>query len=255
MSPVPPPSATALSPAPFAPRFVTDARSRLPVGPPVDATPAKRPSRTAMPGRFVDLVPFEPAAHAADLYEATNGPERERLWCYLGDGPFDSRAAFDAYLARSFGGDDPLLFAIVDRTSGRTVGHASYLRIDPANRAIEVGHLLFSPALARTPGATEAMALMMGRAFDALGYRRYEWKCDVLNAPSRAAALRLGFTFEGVFRAHMIRKGRGRDTAWFSIIEEEWPARRAAFAAWLSPDNFDAEGRQRRRLAELRGVC
>lgn len=225
--------------------------SGLPIGPRVDATPARRPPRTSLHGRTVAVVPFDRSAHAEELFNGTNGPERERLWCYLGDGPFDSRAAFDAYLARWLDRDDPVLYAIVDRAGGRTVGHAAFMRIEPAHRVIEVGNVLFSPALARTVGATEAMVLMMRHAFADLGYRRYEWKCNALNAPSRAAALRLGFTFEGVFRSHMIHKGRSRDTAWFSILDTEWPARAAAFDAWLSPDNFSADGRQRKRLAEL----
>ncbi|MDC7788339.1 GNAT family protein [Rhodoplanes sp. TEM] len=224
----------------------------LPVGEPVDATPAKRPGGMPLVGRSVAVVPFDMDAHAADLYAATHGPERERLWFYLSVGPFAARADFDAYLERFLAGSDPVLYAIVDRASGRAVGHATYLRIEPAHRSVEVGHILFSPALARTAAATEAMALMMRHAFDDLGYRRFEWKCNALNAPSRRAAERLGFTFEGVFRRHLIHKGRSRDTAWYAVTDEEWPSRRAAFEAWLAPDNFRADGTQRRSLAELR---
>jgi RimJ/RimL family protein N-acetyltransferase len=148
--------------------------------------------------------------------------------------------------------EDPLFHVILDRAGEEPLGIASYLRIDPGNGVIEVGHLHFGPQLQRTPAATEAMALMMARAFDELGYRRYEWKCDSLNAPSRAAALRLGFTFEGIFRNAVVVKGRSRDTAWFSVTDAEWPKVRAGFEAWLAPANFDAEGRQRRGLAELR---
>jgi RimJ/RimL family protein N-acetyltransferase len=149
-------------------------------------------------------------------------------------------------------GDDPLFFAIVDRTTSAPLGVASWLRIDPRAGSIEVGHLHFSPRLQRTPHATEAMFLMMQRAFE-LGYRRYEWKCDALNAPSRAAAQRLGLSFEGVFRQAWVVKGRNRDTAWYAAIDTEWPALRAAFTPWLDPANFDAAGRQRTRLSDLTG--
>ena len=149
--------------------------------------------------------------------------------------------------------EDPLFHAIVDAETGKAVGIAGYLRIDPGNGVIEVGHLHYSPRLQQTRAATEAMYLLMRRAFDELGYRRYEWKCDSLNAPSRAAALRLGFTFEGIFRKAIVYKGRSRDTAWFSIVDDEWPQVKAGFERWLDPANFDAAGRQRARLAELRG--
>jgi RimJ/RimL family protein N-acetyltransferase len=148
--------------------------------------------------------------------------------------------------------EDPLFFAIVDLATERAVGWASYLRIDPPNGVIEVGHLAYSPLLQRTPAATEAMCLMMRRAFDELGYRRYEWKCNSLNEPSWRAAERLGFVYEGIFRQGVVQNGRNRDQAWFSIIDKEWPGVRAALERWLEPGNFDEEGRQRRRLGELR---
>ncbi|MCX5496874.1 GNAT family protein [Kaistia dalseonensis] len=226
--------------------------STLPVGVPVDAKPAPRPGRVTLDGRFVSVVPFDLALHGRDIFALSAGRENEDLWAYLGQGPFADYEAFAAHYAVAQTRDDPLLFAIVDKASGRAVGHATYLRIAPADRAIEVGNLLFTPALQRTPGATEAMYLMMRHAFDDLGYRRYEWKCNDLNAPSRRAALRLGFTYEGTFRQHMIIKGRNRDTAWFSLLDHEWPRANAAFEAWLDPANFDAEGRQIRRLEDLR---
>lgn len=173
------------------------------------------------------------------------------MWTYLGYGPFASLADYQAWMQIACMGDDPLFFTIMDRASNKPLGLASYLRIDPRSGSIEVGHLAYSPLLKRTAAATEAMYLMMARAFD-LGYRRYEWKCDSLNAPSRSAALRLGFTFEGIFRQATVVKGRNRDTAWFAIIDKDWPAIREAFVRWLSPDNFDAAGRQCTSLAACR---
>ena len=176
------------------------------------------------------------------------------MWTYLPYGPFDSLDTYRAWTEEMSRRSDPLFFAIIDHNSGhasgRAVGLASYLRIDPAAGSIEVGHLHYSPLLQRTPAATEAMFLMMERAFN-LGYRRYEWKCDALNAPSRAAAQRLGFTFEGIFRQAVVVKGRNRDTAWFSIIDAEWPALANAFRRWLDPANFDPQGKQRERLSTL----
>jgi RimJ/RimL family protein N-acetyltransferase len=172
------------------------------------------------------------------------------MWTYLPYGPFDSLDTYRAWTDEISRRSDPLFFAIIDRASGRAVGLASYLRIDPAAGSIEVGHLLYSPLLQRTPAATEAMFLMMEGAFK-LGYRRYEWKCDVLNAPSRAAAQRLGFSFEGIFRQAVVVKARNRDTAWFSIIDTEWPALANAFQRWLDRANFDPHGKQRERLSTL----
>jgi RimJ/RimL family protein N-acetyltransferase len=165
------------------------------------------------------------------------------------DGPFADRAAFAEALKTRQASNDPLFFAILDARSGRATGIASYMRIEPAHRVIEIGGIVLSPALQRKPGATEAMYLMARHVFEDLGYRRYEWKCDALNAPSRRAALRLGFTFEGIFRSHMIIKGRNRDTAWFAMLDSDWPARKAAFEAWLAPDNFDANGEQKQSLS------
>jgi RimJ/RimL family protein N-acetyltransferase len=210
-----------------------------------------RPPREPMQGRFCRVEPIDPERHAPDLHRANSLDADARHWTYLPYGPFESFEAYRGFVKAVCLGDDPLFFAIVDAKTGLAVGLASYLRIDPRAGSIEVGHLRFSSLLQRTPAATEAMALMMRRAFE-LGYRRYEWKCDALNAPSRAAALRLGFTFEGVFRQANVVKGRNRDTAWFSVTDQEWPARARAFERWLDPANFDREGRQRARLEDLR---
>jgi RimJ/RimL family protein N-acetyltransferase len=225
--------------------------SGMPVGPEVDASPAARPSRTVLRGRFVTMVPLDPSQHSDALYEGTHGPDPERLWFYLGEGPFVDRASFRAFLERRAISDDPLSFAIVMNTSGRAVGHAAYMRITPEHRVVEVGNIFYGHELARTAAGTEAMYLMARHAFEDLGYRRYEWKCNALNERSRQAALRLGFSFEGIFRQHMIQKGRSRDTAWFAMLDHEWPARKAAFEAWLSPDNFDTDGRQHTRLSAM----
>jgi RimJ/RimL family protein N-acetyltransferase len=223
-----------------------------PIGFPVPGwTPRPRPPRRAIAGRFCRLEPLDPARHGPDLY-AANADDDGRMWTYLPVGPFDGEAPYRAWLDAVAGGDDPLFHAVVDVAGGRAVGLASYLRIDPPNGAIEIGHLQFSPRLQRTPAATEATFLLIRRAFDELGYRRLEWKCDSCNAPSRAAAERLGFRFEGLFRQAVVYKGRNRDTAWFSIVDAEWPAVRAACERWLDASNFDPAGRQRTRLADLR---
>ena len=221
------------------------------IGAHVDATPAKSPQRTTLDGRVVSVVPLDPLAHADALFEATSGEENNSLWRYLFEGPFPARAAFESHLKQKASSEDPLAFAILDNFSGDAVGYASYMRTEPTHRVIEVGSILFTPRLQRTIGATEAMYLMARHVFDDLGYRRYEWKCNALNAPSRSAALRLGFTFEGIFRQHMIIKGRNRDTAWYSMLDSEWPKRKAAFERWLDPSNFDGKGRQKVSLSEL----
>lgn len=219
-----------------------------PVGALVDPTPAPRPSRVSLEGRHVRIVPFDLAAHGREIFEASSGAENDGLWAYMGHGPFADFATFSATYAEAAKKDDPLLFAILDKKTGRAVGHATYLRIAPQDRAIEVGNILYTPLMQRTIGATEAMYLMARHAFDDLGYRRYEWKCNDLNAPSRRAAQRYGFHFEGIFRQHMIIKGRNRDTAWFAMLDSDWPRVKAAFEAWLDPSNFDTDGRQKTRL-------
>jgi RimJ/RimL family protein N-acetyltransferase len=214
-------------------------------------TPRPRPPRIVMHGRYCRVEPLDPARHAAELHEANSLDREGRMWTYLFSGPFASFDDYRAWLEAKQGSEDPLFFAFVDAASGRAVGLGSYLRIDLSNGTVEVGHLQFSPRLQRTAAATEAMYLMMKTAFD-LGYRRYEWKCDALNAGSRRAAERLGFRFEGVFRQAIVYKGRSRDTAWYSVTDKEWPVLEAAFRAWLDPGNFDAGGRQRRSLVDLR---
>ena len=223
-----------------------------PIGPELpDWRPPPRPARTVLEGRFCRVEPLDLERHARGLHDADSLDRDGRMWTYLFSGPFASFEEYLTWLAPRPASEDPLFFAFVDKARMQAVGTGSYLRIEPANGAMEVGHLAFSPLMQRTPVATEAMYLMMRHAFG-LGYRRYEWKCDALNAASRRAAERLGFTFEGIFRQAIVYKGRSRDTAWYSIIDQEWPALDAAFRAWLDPSNFDADGRQRASLAALR---
>lgn len=214
-------------------------------------TPRSHPGREPMEGRFCRLEVLDPDRHAPALFAANRLDVDGRNWTYLPYGPFDNFEAYRAWIDETCLGDDPLFFAIVPASTGEAAGVASYLRITPSVGVIEVGHINYSPVIQRTPAATEAMYLMMRRVFDEFGYRRYEWKCNSLNAGSRAAAQRLGFRFEGIFRQAAVVKGRNRDTAWFSIIDREWPALRAAFEEWLSPENFDAAGRQRASLSAL----
>jgi len=199
----------------------------------------------------VRLEPLDPTKHGPDLFAETVGADA--TWDYLAYGPFLGRDEFVRWLEQRAPLDDPLTFAILDRTTGTARGLASFMRMDPANGVIEIGHIWLSPRLQRTRQATEAIYLMSWYAFE-LGNRRLEWKCDALNAASRRAAGRFGFVFEGVFRQHMVIKDRNRDTAWYSIVDAEWPSREAAFEAWLAPDNFDSSGRQKRALSELRSA-
>ena len=215
-----------------------------------DWTPPSRSPRETLAGRFCCVEPLDVDRHAADLFAANSASSDGRIWTYLGYGPFNNFEDYAAWAQQMSRSEDPLFFAIIDLASGKAAGLASYLRIDPANGSIEVGNIVYAPALQRTPAATEAMILLMRQAFS-LGYRRYEWKCDALNAPSRAAAQRLGFSFEGIFRQVVIYKGRNRDTAWYAVIDREWSALSAAFEQWLDPTNFDAQGRQRLRLSNL----
>ena len=208
------------------------------------------PQHTALEGRYCRLEALHAAQHAAALY-AANAPDASgQSWTYMAYGPFAQLADYQRWVEQVASSADPLFFAIIERGSTRATGVASYLRITPASGSIEVGHIHYSPVLARTRAATEAMYLLMQHAFQ-LGYRRYEWKCDALNAPSRAAALRLGFSFEGVFRQATVYKQRNRDTAWYAVIDTEWPALQAAFERWLAPENFDAAGRQCSALSAL----
>jgi RimJ/RimL family protein N-acetyltransferase len=221
-----------------------------PVGPAMpDWAPRPRPPRTAMTGRFCRVEPIDVQRHADDLHAANAGDPEGRNWTYFGYGPFQDGDAYRAWLSDISKPDDPFFHAIVDAATGKAMGVAAFMRIDPPNGVMEVGHVHYSPQLQRTPAGTEAMYLMMRRAFDELGYRRYEWKCDSLNAASRRAAERYGFTFEGIFRQATVYKGRSRDTAWYSMLDHEWPSRKSALEQWLAPANIDEQGRQRRALS------
>lgn len=227
-------------------------RDQQPIGFPVPGwKPVERPPRTSIEGRYVRIEPIDVARHAADLFDAIALDKDGSSWTYMGAGPFGSLADLTTWMNATCLGDDPLFHVIVDRSTDKPVGMAAYLRIEPKFGVIEIGHIHYSPLLQRTRGATEAMYLFMRRVFDELGNRRYEWKCDALNAPSRRAAIRYGFSFEGIFRQAMIYKGRNRDTAWFSIIDREWPELKTAYEAWLEPSNFDERGHQKRPLGEL----
>ncbi len=225
--------------------------SDQPVGPPVAGwTPRVAPPRTAMVGRLCRVEPLVADVHAEDLFAANSLDREGRSWTYLSVGPFADIQSYRAWLEQGQRTSDPMMHAIINQATRKAVGVASFMRIDRANGVIEVGGLNYSPLLQRTPAATEAMFLMMARAFEELGYRRYEWKCDSLNVPSRHSAIRLGFTFEGVFRQATVYKGRSRDTAWFSIIDTEWPRLKLAYETWLSPQNFDAAGQQVQSLRD-----
>lgn len=223
-----------------------------PIGDPVEWSGAKRPDRTAMDGRFCRVEPIDIEKHSADLFAAFNADKEDRIWTYLPYGPFRVLAEFQDWMAATCLNADPLFHAIINKTTGKAVGVATLMRIDPDMGVMEVGHLNFAPALQKTPAATEAMFLLMKRAFD-LGYRRYEWKCDALNEGSMRAAERLGFRFEGVFQQALVYKGRNRDTAWFSIIDKEWPRLEKGFVEWLSVENIGEDGQQVETLGALMG--
>jgi RimJ/RimL family protein N-acetyltransferase len=217
----------------------------LPVGPPIGSTPAQFPGDVTLKGRTGTVERLRTAQHGPGLIDALRG--HGRVWTYLPPGPFSDDASLAAYIEACEHNKERIFYAIV-ADDGAAVGFFSLMEIRPAHRVIEVGNIIYSPALQRTPLGTEAQFLLMRYAFEALGYRRYEWKCDALNAASRRAAERFGFTFEGTFRKHMIVKGRSRDTHWLSILDSEWPARRAAFERWLAPENFDRDGKQKSKL-------
>ncbi len=223
-----------------------------PIGQPLpNWMPPPPPPRQPIDGRFCRLEPLDPEVHADALFAANALNANDRSWTYLAYGPFPTVEAYRNWMSKNCQGNDSLFFAIIERSSARPAGVASYLRIAPEAGSIEVGHIHFSPLLKRTRAATEAMYLMMRRVFE-LGYRRYEWKCDALNAASRAAAQRLGFSFEGIFRQATVYKGRNRDTAWYAALDVEWPTLRQAFENWLAEDNFDEYGKQRISLAHWR---
>ena len=215
--------------------------------------PRPRPQRISLEGRYARLEPLDPAKHGDALFDASMAPGAEERFRYLFDSPQD-RADFEGWLKRSAASDDPLFFAVIDRATGRAEGRQALMRITPEHGVIEIGNILWGPRIARTRVATEALFLHARHIFEDLGYRRFEWKCNDLNAPSKRAAGRFGFTFEGVFRQHIVAKGANRDTAWFSMLDGEWPALRAGYERWLDPANFDEAGRQRRTLESFRSA-
>jgi RimJ/RimL family protein N-acetyltransferase len=222
-----------------------------PVGPPVDATPAEYPGTVTLKGRFGTVERLDAARHSTTLWATTRG--HDDIWAYITAGPFGDEASFHAYIANCEQNKERVFYAVVDGDD-RAVGILSLMEIRPAQRVVEVGNIVYSPALQRTPLATEAQCLIARYAFETLRYRRYEWKCNALNAPSKRAAQRFGFIYEGLFRQHMIVKGRNRDTDWFSMLDSEWPARKANFERWLAPENFDRDGRQKTSLMALNKV-
>lgn len=214
-------------------------------------TPRPFPARLVLEGQYTRLEPFDPARHADDLFAASMAPGAEERHRYLFEAPME-RGAFDLWLAEKARQNDPLFFAVIDKATGKAEGRQALMRIDPIHGVIEIGSILWGPAIARSRIATEALYLFALHAFEGLGYRRFEWKCHNENGPSKRAAARFGFTYEGLFRQHMVAKGRNRDTAWFSIIDGEWPALRAAYEAWLDPTNFETGGQQKRRIESFR---
>ncbi|MFI9629915.1 GNAT family N-acetyltransferase [Streptomyces sp. NPDC052042] len=224
-----------------------------PIGHPLpDWTVRPVPARVTLEGRFCRVVPLDADRHADDLHSAYALAADGRDWTYMTASAFETLADYRSYVTTTTQVDDPLQYAVVDVRTGKAVGTLALMHQDPSNGVVEVGSVAFSPLLKQTQISTEAQFLLLSYVFDELGYRRYEWKCDSLNAPSRKAALRLGFTFEGIFRQAVVYKGRSRDTAWYSVIDSEWPHVGKALREWLSPDNFDVEGRQKRSLSVVR---
>lgn len=203
-------------------------------------------------GRFVRLEPLSADRHGQDLFEASSVPDALERFRYLGELPPKSLDEFRPWLEKAEASRDPLYFAVIDKKSGKVAGRQTYLRTDAANGVTEIGHIYWGPLISQTPATTEALYLFARHVFDDLGYRRFEWKCNNNNEPSKRAALRYGFQFEGIFRKHMIIKGKNRDTAWYAMTDDDWKVARPAFEAWLSPTNFDAQGQQIRMLASLR---
>lgn len=215
-------------------------------------TPRPLPKRQEMEGRYVRLEPLSAARHGDELYKASSVSDARQRFKWLPDEPPESRAAFEPWLQKAEASADPLFFAVVDKATGAVAGRQTLMRIDAANGVAEIGNIYWGPAISRTPATTEAFYLFGRYLFDELGYRRYEWKCDNANEPSKRAAQRFGMKPEGLFRQHLVVKGRNRDTAWFSIIDGEWPDIRAAFKVWLATANFDDDGKQLRTLADIR---
>ena len=212
------------------------------------------PPRSTMTGKWCRVERLVPEKHAEELFAAYVKQRNDQDWTYLPYGPFERFDDYQRWLTKTYTGDDPLLHTIIESKTNKAVGVASFLRIQPGIGVIEVGHIHFSPLMQKTSVATEAMFLMMRRVFDELGYRRYEWKCDALNARSRKAAERFGFSFEGLFRQATLYKNRNRDTAWFGMTDREWPMIKKSFEIWLSPDNFDTQGRQKKNLKQIRKI-
>ncbi len=212
---------------------------------------AVAPGRIPVDGRFCRIEPLDAERHVKHLFDAFAEDTDGKVWTYMSVGPFDSVDAMREWVEEISASDDPLFYAVVDAPTGQAIGVAAYLRIKPEIGVIEIGHIAYAPRLQKTPAATEAMYLLMRRVFSELGYRRYEWKCDALNEASRIAAERLGFSFDGVFEQALVYKGRNRDTAWYSILDSEWPALDGAFGAWLEPANFGENGRQRKSLRDF----
>lgn len=214
-------------------------------------TPRPRPARAPLEGRFVRLEPIDAARHGDDLFEISTTPDAPERFRYMRELPPESRAAFQVWLEKVQASEDPLYFAVVDKASGKAAGRQTFLRVEPAHGCMEIGHIFWGPAIARKPAATEAHFLFLRHAFGDLGYRRWEWKCDNRNEASKRAAERFGFQPEGIFRQHMIIKGESRDTAWYSIVDSEWPKLKQAYEAWLDPANFDTAGLQKRRFKDI----
>jgi len=214
--------------------------------------PRPRPQRKVLDGRYVRLEPLDSARHGDGLFEASSVQDAGGRFAWLPDTPPQSRADFQPWLDKAASSEDPLFFAVIDKASGKVAGRQTLMRMDPPNGVVEIGNIYWGPAISRRPAATEAQFLFTDHVFSELGYRRYEWKCNNRNEPSKRAAERFGFQFEGLFRQHMIVKGENRDTAWYSIIDSEWPALRRAYQGWLHPSNFDSEGSQKRRLEDFR---
>lgn len=215
--------------------------------------PREKPERVVLDGQYVRLEPLDAARHGKELFEASQVADADAKFRWLAENPVADEATFMAWVEKSAASEDPLYFAVIDKASGKVAGRQTFMRIDTQNGVIEIGNIYWGPLISRKRAATEALYLFMRHAFADLGYRRFEWKCNNDNEPSKRAALRFGFTFEGVFRQHLIVKGLNRDTAWFSIIDKEWPALEKAYEGWLDPENFDADGQQRQRLEVFRG--
>ncbi len=228
----------------------TDPDSGLPIGPLISATPAQKPEKIVLDGQYARLEPIDPR-HCSDLYEASTPVDAAARFQYLPETHPNSEQDTERWIATAMKSEDPLYFAVIDKATGRCVGRQTLMRITPEHQSIEIGNIYWGPAMAGTRVATEANYLFASYVFDELGYQRYEWKCNALNAPSRSAALRFGFEYEGHFRRAVIVRGRTRDTSWFSIIGDDWPRLKAAYQQWLAPENFDENGNQLSRLSEL----